>query len=168
MSPATLFSRVRNGLPAGGRWIRTIGPCREEVGFRCGRRLRGWKGATHREVWTFASLGKSARQEILGPRHSRSGEEPLRRLRQLENLPESPSAEGGYHGMGEGGTIGAPTAIANARFRCAHAHPIEIGLSFFDALRGAPRHGNASVFCSCRQPCQYLTFVSCYSNRFRR
>ena len=28
---------------------------------------------------------------------------------------------GGYDGMGEGGTIGAPAAIANALFRCAHA-----------------------------------------------
>ena len=36
--------RERDGLSAGGRWIRTIGPCREEVGFRCGRRIAGMEG----------------------------------------------------------------------------------------------------------------------------
>jgi hypothetical protein len=30
-------SWVRNGLAAGGRWTRTIGPCRERAGLYCGR-----------------------------------------------------------------------------------------------------------------------------------
>src|SRR6202040_1715891 len=40
MSPATLFSRVRNGLPAGGRWIRTIGPGTKEPVFVAEGELR--------------------------------------------------------------------------------------------------------------------------------
>src|SRR3984893_7533172 len=46
-------SQVRTGLFAGGRWIRTIGPCREEVGFRCGRRIAGMEGGQPTERCFF-------------------------------------------------------------------------------------------------------------------
>jgi hypothetical protein len=37
-------SQVRSGLSAGGRWIRTIGPCREGAGLYCGGELGGLTG----------------------------------------------------------------------------------------------------------------------------
>ena len=36
---------VRTRLAAGGRWIRTIGPCREGAGLYCGDELGGSTGA---------------------------------------------------------------------------------------------------------------------------
>ena len=41
-------SRIRTRLPAGGRWIRTIGPRRERAGFCCGRRIAGPNGSQKR------------------------------------------------------------------------------------------------------------------------
>ena len=43
-------SQVRTGLPAGGRWIRTISPRHERAGFCCGRRIAGRTGAAKRVV----------------------------------------------------------------------------------------------------------------------
>src|ERR1700726_1603886 len=38
---ARKWLRERDGLSAGGRWIRTIGSWREGAGFFCGRRIAG-------------------------------------------------------------------------------------------------------------------------------
>src|SRR6266404_499335 len=41
-------NQVRTGLPAGGRWIRTIGPRHERAGFCCGRRIAGPNGGSQK------------------------------------------------------------------------------------------------------------------------
>jgi hypothetical protein len=44
--------QVRTRLPAGGRWIRTIGPSREGAGFCCGRRFASDRtGAAQKSLW---------------------------------------------------------------------------------------------------------------------
>ena len=47
-------SQVRNRLSAGGRWIRTIGPCREGTGLCCGIRTGGSKRGQPTKSCSFA------------------------------------------------------------------------------------------------------------------
>src|SRR5205807_4823852 len=52
--PAAKEPMVRR-LSAGGRWIRTIGPCREGAGFCCGRRI----GGNQKNLWGTDSSNPS-------------------------------------------------------------------------------------------------------------
>src|ERR1700730_877582 len=44
-------NQVRTELPAGGRWIRTIGPRHERGGFCCGRRIAGPNGGSQKGLF---------------------------------------------------------------------------------------------------------------------
>src|ERR1700730_7314904 len=44
-------NQVRTGRPAGGRWIRTIGPRHERGGFCCGRRIAGPNGGSQKGLF---------------------------------------------------------------------------------------------------------------------
>src|SRR5690349_14459641 len=44
-------NQVRTRLPAGGRWIRTIGPRHERAGFCCGKRIAGPNGDSQKGLF---------------------------------------------------------------------------------------------------------------------
>ena len=49
-------SPIRTELPAGGKWIRTIGPWHERAGFCCGSRIAGTERGQPKRVVSYAVL----------------------------------------------------------------------------------------------------------------
>ena len=57
-------SQIRTRLPAGGRWIRTVGPRHERAGFCCGRRIAGPNGGSQKGLFLMRFESISLRRRV--------------------------------------------------------------------------------------------------------